>query len=142
MEMILQRDDENPQRTLGRLSIDGHYVCHVLEDPVRDGPKVQDDTAIPVGRYEVVISFSQRFHRLMPEILDVPGFIGIRIHGGNTTADTRGCPLVGRVRRQDSVHDCAPALADVMTALKVASNAGEKSYISVRNAPMPGAVNV
>jgi hypothetical protein len=82
--------------TIGKLSIDGEYFCDTLEDTVRDpGVKIQDQTAIPYGTYKVILDFSIRFQRIMPHILDVPGFEGIRIHSGNTDKDTDGCILLG-----------------------------------------------
>jgi hypothetical protein len=80
---------------MGQLYIDGHYECWVLEDTVRDGPKVPGKTAIPYGTYRVVKDYSNRFKRVMFHLLDVPNFAGIRIHSGNTVWDTEGCPLVG-----------------------------------------------
>jgi hypothetical protein len=82
------------------------HECFVLEDPVRemtpdsDGDgiaegKIMGDTAIPAGTYEIDWTFSQRFQKFMPILLAVPFFTGIRMHGGNTTADTKGCLLAG-----------------------------------------------
>jgi len=58
--------------------------------------KDQDDTAIPAGTYDVMMTMSQRFGRLLPLVVDVPGFSGIRFHPGNKSTDTRGCILPGR----------------------------------------------
>ena len=87
-----------PEYCIGKLYVDGSYFCDTLEDFVRPegSPKVYGKTAIPYGEYKVVMSFSNRFQRIMPEILDVPGFTGIRIHSGNTDADTSGCVLLGK----------------------------------------------
>jgi len=76
----------------GSVSFEGFAV----EDKVRaPGVKVQDETAIPAGSYKMRISKSPKFGRLLPEILDVPGFSGIRIHKGNTAADSSGCLIIG-----------------------------------------------
>lgn len=81
------RDDEFPTRTFGKMFIDGRYFGETLEDTDREmekgGVKVYGESAIPRGRYPVTVSMSRRFGREMPEVLDVPGFSGIRIHGGN-----------------------------------------------------------
>lgn len=82
--------------TLGKMYIDGEEFCYTLEDVVRpNGEKVYGETAIPTGRYRVDITFSNRFQQPMPLVMDVPNFSGIRIHAGNTAADTHGCILVG-----------------------------------------------
>lgn len=85
-----------PEYTIGRLSVDGKYFCDTLEDTVRaDGVKIFGETAIPAGTYKVIVTMSQRFKRELPLLVDVPMFSGIRIHPGNTAADTHGCLLVG-----------------------------------------------
>ena len=79
--------------TPGDLLIARKIFCHTLEDKVRNDDKVPGDTAIPAGRYPVVLEYSNRFKRMMPRVRNVPGFDGILLHGGNTTADTSGCVL-------------------------------------------------
>lgn len=102
MKISLERLQIDPDVTIGALSIDGDFECWVLEDPVREivgqpvaNWKVKGKTAIPYGTYAVQITQSQRFGRLLPLLIAVPGFVGIRIHAGNTVADTEGCLLVG-----------------------------------------------
>jgi len=98
MELNLYRHTYNvkgDRNIIGDLFIDGVFFCHTLEDEKRaDGLKVYGETAIPAGIYNVKLTISNRFKRLMPLLLDVEGFKGIRIHGGNTSKDTHGCPLV------------------------------------------------
>lgn len=101
MNLRLTRTRFGPNSTLGELTITSakgagdSFTCWTLEDQVRTGPKVPGATAIPEGSYDVVITMSARFKRRMPLLLDVPNFSGIRIHAGNTAADTEGCILVG-----------------------------------------------
>ena len=96
MELTLKRVALKDTYTIGRLYVDGEYFCDTLEDKVRpDGIKVYGETAIPAGTYKVVITYSNRFKRLLPLLQNVPMFEGIRIHPGNTSADTHGCLLVG-----------------------------------------------
>lgn len=96
MKLELIRHALKADYTIGRLFIDGIYFCDTLEDTVRTGPKVFGKTAIPQGTYKVQITYSNRFKELMPILVDVPGFSGIRIHPGNTAEDTHGCILVGK----------------------------------------------
>ena len=86
--------------TTGQIYIAGAFICETLEDKCRDlhvSPKVMHQTAIPEGRYDLIMSHSPRFNRILPEILCVPFFSSIRIHSGNSTFDTSGCILVGKV---------------------------------------------
>ena len=98
MELNLYRHTYNTKgdrNIIGDLFIDGVFFCHTLEDEKRaDGLKVYGETAIPSGLYNVKVTMSNRFKRLMPLIMDVPMFKGIRLHGGNTSKDSHGCPLV------------------------------------------------
>jgi hypothetical protein len=98
MKIKVIRHFKGEQYTIGRLYIDDVYYCDTLEDRVRDfekDGKVFGQTAIPQGIYDLKLSMSPRFGRLLPEILNVPHFTGIRIHRGNTHFDTHGCILVG-----------------------------------------------
>ena len=86
---------EGDRNIIGDLFIDGVFFCHTLEDEKRaDGVKVYGETAIKDGIYEVKLTFSPRFKRIMPLLLDVPMFEGVRIHGGNDSSNTLGCILV------------------------------------------------
>ena len=96
MKLVLLRIYSNDSYCIGKLYINDIYFCDTLEDSVHQGTKIQDKTAIPYGLYNVLINYSVRFNCLMPLLENVPGFKGIRIHSGNTSADTSGCILVGK----------------------------------------------
>lgn len=94
-ELKVIRSFKGPDYTIGKLYLDGQYLCDTLEDTVRD-KKIAGKTAIPTGTYNCEWTYSQRFKRVLPEVFNVPGFTGVRIHTGNTAADTEGCILVGQ----------------------------------------------
>ena len=109
MELKQLRKFKGNEYTISDFYIDGVKLCNICEDPVRvlidknkdgdfDDPgegKVYANTAIPAGRYEVVITYSNRFKKHLPLLLNVPGYSGIRIHPGNSAVDTAGCLLPG-----------------------------------------------
>ncbi len=106
MELLLKRIELADNYTIGRLYVDGAPECWVCEDTVREpGVKVHGKTAIPYGRYEIYITMSARFKRMLPLLIKVPMFEGIRIHPGNTALDTEGCLLPGRVRLPNGVGE-------------------------------------
>lgn len=95
-----------PTYCIGKLYIDGQYVCDTLEDTDRGlddkmseeeilSKKIKGETAIPTGIYQVTITYSPKYKKNMPLINNVKGYSGIRIHSGNTNKDTEGCVLVG-----------------------------------------------
>lgn len=104
--MKLIRTTEGDTFTEGKLYFNNVQECYTIEDTDRhleDGTnkKIYGKTAIPRGEYEVIISYSNRFKRELIEILNVPGFTGIRIHSGNSSKDTEGCIIVGSTNKQD-----------------------------------------
>ena len=95
MLIEVKRFEFKDTHTVGKMYVDGVYECYTLEDAIRNGTKIIGKTAIPIGEYKLIIDASARFKQDMPHILDVPNFTGVRIHSGNTSADTDGCILVG-----------------------------------------------
>lgn len=106
MQVTLWRKYRKPGYTIGRLYIDGVFFCNTLEDTDRGlaqymsvgeiaNTKIKGATAIPSGVYKVQRTYSPKYKRLMPQVMNVKGYAGIRIHSGNTAADTEGCILLG-----------------------------------------------
>ena len=135
MELLLQRFYLCEEYTVGRLSVNGVYFCDTLEDRVRDlshEAKIPGRTAIPAGRYEVIVTYSPRFRRKLPRLLDVPGFTGILIHRGNTPDDTSGCILPGENREKGKVVNSTPYEERLTAMLLEAQARDEKNFITIR----------
>ena len=147
MEIGIDRKWFTSRSTIGELSIDGDFECFTLEDRVVDGTRIEGKGAIPPGRYRVVVTVSDRARRgalwspssehLLPLLLDVPSFDGIRIHAGNTDKDTEGCILVGRGRQPDAISNSRAALSALLPKIEEAL-ATEDAYITIVN--VPGAI--
>ena len=113
MEIVVKRIALKPTYTIGKLYIDGEYFCDTLEDTVRDlnkngkfdngEKKVYGGTAIPYGKYEVKWTYSHRFKKYTPQLMNVPSFEGIRIHSGNSSKDSSGCLLLGENKQVGKV---------------------------------------
>jgi len=123
MRLTVTRKWNTEKSSIGELWLDGKFECYTLEDAMRP-VKLDGKTAIPLGTYEVTIDMSTRFKKLMPHILDVPGFEGIRIHAGNTDADTEGCLLLGMMKAKDFVGGSKDALAHFLPQLEAALKMG------------------
>lgn len=136
MELKLNRIFLGSSATIGELYIDKKYIADTLEDRVRpEGEKVYGKTAIPEGTYEMVLSYSPRFKKILPEILNVPNFTGIRIHCGNSSADSSGCILVGTWdgEKEDWVDNSRIAFNELMSLLQKAADNKEKITITINN---------
>lgn len=103
--LTLNRIIFNQTTTIGELfDINNNKLCWTLEDVVRpNNIKIDGRTAIPEGKYRVIVSMSNRFKRLMIELLNVPNFKGIRCHSGNTSKDTEGCIIVAKRKIDDTM---------------------------------------
>lgn len=142
MKLTLQRRESTGGATIGKLFIDGVYACCTLEDEIREVPgqpveswKVHGKTAIPAGEYRVTLEDSGRFGPDTLTINDVPGFKYIRMHAGNTSADTEGCPLLGMQATETTLigGTSRPAVALVKGEVMRAIERGERVSIEVRN---------
>lgn len=128
-EIIVKRDTYYDDCTLGKLYINGVYICETLEDKVREvkGEAVEDwkikaVTAIPVGEYKMTLSMSNRFKKVLPELHSVPGYTGVRIHTGNSGLDSEGCILLGTRRAGHSISMSRDAMALFMSKVEKLDN--------------------
>jgi hypothetical protein len=136
MELTLLRKVRTKNSTIGELLIDNKFFCYTLEDMDRqlvDGNiikwssriKKYGATAIPYGRYEVIINFSNRFQQPMPLLLNVPDYLGIRIHAGNTDKNTEGCLLVGFTKSVDFIGNSRSAYKSLFPIIREALKTGK-----------------
>lgn len=134
MELTLNRIFLGSSATIGELYADREHIADTLEDRVRpEGEKVYGKTAIPEGTYEVKLTYSPRFKKILPEILNVPNFSGIRIHCGNSSADSSGCVLVGTWdgEKEDWIRDSKIAFNKLMSLLQSAEDKKESITITI-----------
>ncbi|MCE6987502.1 DUF5675 family protein [Dyadobacter sp. CY323] len=117
MELVVTRRWQGNASTLSTLSVDGKVHHFILEDADRGldskmtlqqiaDIKIKRETAIPTGRYKVIVSHSTRFKRLLPRLVDVPGYSGILIHPGNYIRNTEGCLLPGLTNFKEDKEYC------------------------------------
>lgn len=144
MTLILQREPTRNGATPGRLSVAlGTAAWFTLEDAVREVPgvqvaswKVRGQTAIPAGTYRLDLTPSARFQRVLPLVVGVPGFEGIRIHSGNVIDDTDGCILVGRSQSAAGIGRSREALEALLRLLRADPG---PHRITIRNAVIANA---
>ena len=152
MELILERIAKRKTYTIGRLYIrrqvmdeyltgtEDDYFCDTLEPTWRDyangAYKVKGRSAIPEGRYAVVISYSPKFKAWLPILLGGPEFNrkwqGIRIHAGNCSEDTEGCILVGKNREVGKVLDSRIWVHRLKQKIVEAKDKGEAVWITIK----------
>lgn len=142
INLFLRRMYFKPDYTIGNLYVGDRFICNTLEDVVRDlnadgdlddteECKVYGETAIPYGRYEIKVTYSPKFKRDLPLVVDVKHFTGIRIHRGNTAKDTSGCILVGENTEKGRVTNSAFHEKEIIAMLKAYIQAGETIYINI-----------
>lgn len=137
LRLHLVRTQALEHATLGQLFIDGVYKWFSLEDRWRPNEiKIPGETCIPAGTYQVIINRSVRFGKMLPLLLNVPGFEGVRIHPGNSDADTAGCILVGgscqpNAKPVPKIGESVLACGDVQKRIADALAAGSKVWIEI-----------
>ena len=126
--------------TIGKLYLNDIYFCDTLEDPIRDlnndgdlhdigEKKIWGDTAIPKGIYTVILSYSPKFKKILPRLLNVPNFDGILIHGGRlitTKIDTHGCILVGENKVKGQLINSKETIKNLIIKLL---DSGDKKHV-------------
>ena len=135
MKLTLKRIALRSTYTIGRLYVDGNYFCDTLEDTVRDlnkngkfdngEKKVYAKTAIPYGTYEIKWTYSPRFKKYTPQLMNVPSFSGIRIHAGNSSTDTEGCLLLGCNKKVGMVLNSRATINKFYPMIKEACSKGK-----------------
>ncbi len=135
MKLTLKRIALRPTYTIVKLYIDDVYFCDTIEDTVRDlnkngkfdngEKKVHSKTAIPYGTYEIKWTYSPRFKKYTPQLMNVPSFEGIRIHAGNTSADTEGCLILGKNKQVGKVLNSRATINKFYPIIKNACSNGK-----------------
>lgn len=142
MEIRVNRIARKDGYTIGRLFINNEYFCDTLEDTDRGlkdtmqvneilAKKVKAQTAIPTGKYDVILTFSPRFKRVLPLLLNVPGYQYIRVHNGNRPDSTEGCLLVGENKAKGQVINSRATLEKLMSILLECEKRKEKVTILI-----------
>jgi hypothetical protein len=119
VKITVHRIKDNGARTLGVISVDGMIYGWTLEEPWRNNQR--SISCIPAGEYPVRLTLSNRFKMVTPELLNVPDRTAIRIHPGNTEADTEGCILVGWKATSVGVYESRPAYEHLFAHLQYAT---------------------
>ena len=135
MKLTLKRIALRPTYTIGKLYIDDAYFCDTLEDTVRDTnksgkfdngeQKIKGKTAIPYGTYEIKWTYSPRFKKYTPQLMNVQSFEGIRVHAGNTSADTEGCLILGEKKQVGKVLNSRATINKFYPIIKEACSNGK-----------------
>jgi hypothetical protein len=142
MEITVNRRKKTKSSTISDVLIDGVFFCFGLEDTDRGlqqnepidvikTKKIFAQTAIPAGRYEVIVNFSNRFQQYMPLLLNVPGFEGVRIHPGNVPTNTEGCLLLGLTEGADFIGNSRMAYRSFLPKLRAVEKK-EKIFITFK----------
>ena len=121
MVITIKRLYKTDTSVIGELLVNGIWECFTLEDAERP-IKIKGETAIPKGTYRVIINESNRFKRLLPLLIDVPNFEGVRIHSGNSNHDTEGCILVGQTRNKNYIGQSRKAFEKLFKKMQVAKD--------------------
>jgi hypothetical protein len=141
MQLTVIRKEFTANHTIGELYVNNKFFCYTMEDRDRDlhetdnkskikSVKIAKQTAIPYGEYRLILSYSKKLGRFLPLVLDVPGFIGIRLHKGSTEEWSSGCILLGMQKDKGKLKQIVEAETKLVNLLKT-TNETEASYIKI-----------
>ena len=142
MELGLHRRYLGEKYTIGDFSIEKDKLCEMIEDKVRDfnkdgdllddgETKIPKETAIPYERYRVILSMSPKFKRILPLILGVKHFTGIRIHKGIDAGSTWGCLIPGENKIKGGVINSEQYEMIIIEEILKAEKRGEDVWITI-----------
>jgi hypothetical protein len=146
MNLLQQRKYLGTEYTISRFSIDGQYLCEIIEDVVRDlnkdgdllddgETKIPKETAIPyspTGKpYQVILTMSPKFKRLLPLLLGVGQFEGIRIHKGTSALSTWGCLIPGENKVKGGVINSEKYEMKIIELILAAEKRQEKVWLTI-----------
>lgn len=146
MELFVIRKFFKETYTIGRFYCENMFLCSTLEDRIRDlhdrnhdgdfddedEGKIYGMTAIPCGRYEVIVNYSQKLKRTLPLLLNVPGFTGIRIHAGRNERHTEGCILVGDNKTKGELVNAPYWEGFIKNMIESEIAKGEKVFLTIK----------
>ena len=143
MEILVKRIAKKSKYTIGKMYIDGQYICNTLEDTDRGlnqnmsleeikNKKVYGETAVPTGTYKVDMNtvspkfksrtWAKPYGGKLPRLVLVPGYDGVLIHPGNKAEDTLGCILVGENKAVGQVLNSQVTFKKIMSILTKGTN--------------------
>lgn len=137
MEILIVRQWFTNRSSMGLLSIDGTYTCFTLEDVARaEGVKISKETCISPGEYDVIMDYSPRHKKIMPHILNVPMFEGIRFDIANSPDEVEGCIALGFEKYHDLVGSSYAANELVVSKINLAFTNNEPIKLIIKNQPL------
>lgn len=119
IELYVNRESETDDATLGRFLWEENVLYYTLE-PLQRAVKIWGKTAIPCGRYQILMQYSPKFSKEMPHLQNVPDFTDIMVHPLNFVKDTEGCIGIGLAKGNDDILQSQAAFADFMPRLETA----------------------
>ena len=129
MKIKVVRETFTDKSTIGSLYLNDVFFCYTLEDKDRgldqsqsliiiQAKKLFGITAIPYGKYPLIVNKSPKFGRLLPRLQGIKGFDGVLLHRGNSANDSLGCILLGYKKGIDCIMESTKAEADLVTILQ------------------------